>query len=343
MTGPIPGKKMFFGLALQSAQGTPVPGAKIDMWMPITGDPSLKATPQREIPGEYRYTMDERYAVITTGVNTEGGVNFTAYPSGGIEHALYGVFGNKAVAQQGATAAYLHTFTTGYQLPYFTGAKGHADLNMETFQDIIFRSLQLDFKPKSTIAVTTDMYGKYGGIGTAAVTPVYGTERPFTAPGIEIKLGGAVNSRCFSAMVKIDRGTVKQDTLTRSLESYFAAPITMNVTGSLNMLFEDYSEYEKFLGKTGATTFLEDDLLINSAKALNINVQGQQIVEGETDYYDNLTLDIPKILYDSYEIQSPIDNMMAANINFNAYYDIDTSKSASATVTSKLQAIATPV
>jgi len=124
MTGPIPGKKMFFGLALQSAQGTPVPGAKIDMWMPITGDPSLKATPQREIPGEYRYTMDERYAVITTGVNTEGGVNFTAYPSGGIEHALYGVFGNKAVAQQGATAAYLHTFTTGYQLPYSPVQRG---------------------------------------------------------------------------------------------------------------------------------------------------------------------------------------------------------------------------
>jgi hypothetical protein len=343
MTGPIPGKKMFFGLALQSEQGTPVAGADIDMWMPVTGDPSLKATPQRETPGEYRYTMDERYAVITTGVNTEGGVNFTAYPSGGIEHALYGVFGNKAVAQQGETAAYLHTFTTSYQLPYFTGAKGHADLNMEMFEDIIFRSLQLDFKPKATIAVTTDMYGKYGGIGTVAATPVYGTERPFTAPGIQITLGGAVNTQCFDAMVKIDRGTVKQDTLTRSLESYFAAPITMNVTGSLNMLFEDYSDYEDFLGATGATTFLEDDLLINSAKALNINVQGQQIVEGTPDYYDNITLDIPKILFESYEIQSQIDNMMAANINFNAYYDTVSSKSASATVMSKLQAISTPV
>lgn len=144
-------------------------------------------------------------------------------------------------------------------------------------------------------------------------------------------------------MVKIDRGTVKKDTLTRSLESYFAAPITMNVTGSLNMLFEDYSDYEDFLGATGATTFLEDDLLVNSAKALNINVQGQQIVEGTPDYYDNITLDIPKILFESYEIQSPIDNMMAANINFNAYYDTVSSKSASATVMSKLQAISTPV
>lgn len=341
MTGPIPGKKMYFGLALQSALGTPAPS--INTWMPITGEPGLKADPSRETPKEYRQTMDERYSVITTGIETGGDVKFTAYPSGGIEHALYGIFGSKAVTQQAATTAYLHDFTTNYQLPYFTAAKGHATLNMEKFQDLMFKSLQLEFKPKSTIAVTADLLGKYMDIATAAATPVYGTERPFTSPGIQISLGGAVNTKCFDLTLKIDRGTVKKDTLTRSLESFYAIPTTMNVTGSMNLLFEDYTEYDDFLGATGATTFQEDDLIVNSAKALNIEVQGQKIVTGTPNYYDKLVFDIPKILYDAVEIQSPIDNMMALNVTWNAFYDTTTSKSASAQVMSKLQSIAVPV
>ncbi|WP_321422765.1 phage tail tube protein [uncultured Methanobacterium sp.] len=330
----ISGKAVYAALAHQSAFGTP--NTTWQRFLPIAAKPGLKAKPNYEYPQELRKFHDRRYQKINKGVETGGDVKMTAYPSGGLEDWLLLIFGNVTSAQVGATAAYTHEFSRALTARFATLGIGYQNLNMETYSNILARSLELNFQPNNVIDITADLYGSFNGIATTAVaTPVYGTERPLTAPGVQMTLGGVVNTDITQCKVKIDRASIRKGVLARGLESWKGDYSTMDVTGQMTLLFNDWTEVEYYFGKAGATNFSEDNLISGSARAFNIDTIGQTIVTSPA-HRDTLTLDMPKISYDVMEIQSPYDDLITAQFDWSATYDSTTTKTASATVKSLL-------
>jgi hypothetical protein len=333
----ISGKAVYVSLAHQSAFGTP--NTTWQRFLPVAAKPGLKAKPNYEYPQELRKFHDRRYQKINKGVETGGDLKMTAYPSGGIEDWLYLIFGAVETTQEGITDAYTHEFTRALTAPFATVGIGYQNLNMETFQDILAKSLELNFQPNNVIDITADLHGKFNGIATAAVeNPIYGTERPLTAPGVQMTLGGMVNTDITQCKVKIDRASIRKAVLARGLESWKGDYSTMDVTGQMTLLFNDWDEVEYYFGKAGATNFSEDNLISGSARAFNIDTIGQTIVPDPL-HRDTLILDMPKISYDVMEIQSPYDDLITAQFDWSATYDATATKTASASVKSLLTQI----
>lgn len=337
----ISGKEVYVGLALQDTWD--VPETTFNRYLPVTDKPGIKATPNYQYPQELRKFHDRRYSKINTGVETGGDIKITAYPSGGLEDLLLYIFGDVTSAQVGSTAAYTHDFERALNAPYATLGIGYADLTMETYYNVMAKSLELNFQPNAVIDATLDTHAKFGGIARAAVaTPTYGTERPLTAPGVQMTLGGSVNTNITSCTVKIDRGTIRKGVLARGLDSWKGDYNTMDVTGQLVALFEDWDEVEYYFGATGATNFSEDNLITGSARALEIETRGQTIVTSPSILYDELTLDMPKISYDAAEIQTPYEDLCVVQFDWSATYDTGTTKTMSAQVQSLLTEIVSP-
>lgn len=336
----ISGKAVYVGMALQDTWDVAETG--FNRYLPVTAKPGLKAKANYEYPQELRKTHDRRYSKINKGVETGGDLKMTAYPSGGLEDWLLYIFGEVTSAQVGTTTAYTHDFTRGLDAPYATLGIGYQSLNMETYFNVMAKSLEMNFQPNNVIDLTVDLWGSFGGIAAAAVeTPTYGTERPLTAPGVQITLGGSVNTNITQCKVKIDRGTIRKGVLARGLESWKGNYGTMDVTGQMTMLFEDWDEVEYYFGAAGATNFSEDNLISGSARSLVLETLGQTIVTSPA-HRDTLTLTMPKISYDVAEIQAPYEDLCTVQFDWSATYDPSTSKTMSASVKSLLQSIVSP-
>ncbi|CAI4043382.1 MAG: phage tail tube protein [Euryarchaeota archaeon] len=334
----ISGKALYVGMAHQDVWGTPE--TTLNRFLPVTARPGLKAKPNYEYPQELRKTHDRRYSKINKGVETGGDVKMTCYPGGGLEDWLFLTFGEVETTQEGSTAAYNHAYSRGFNAPYATLGIGYQSLNMETFFNVIVRSLELNFQPNNVIDLTADLWGSFGGISQPEVaSPVYGTSRPLTAPGVQMTLGGSVNTDITQCKVKIDRGTIRKGVLARGLESWKGNYNTMDVTGQLTMLFNNWDEVEYFFGATDSVNFSEDNLITGSARALQIETLGQTIVP-TPPHRDTLLLDMPKISYDAMEIQSPYDDLITMQFDWSATYDSAATKTISAAVKSTLTTIA---
>jgi len=336
----IGGKAVYVGMALQDTWNTPE--NQFNRFLPVSAKPGLKPKPNYEYPQELRKFHDRRFSKINKGVETGGDLKMTCYPGGGLEDWLYLIFGLKTHTQQGATAAYLHEFSRGFDAPYATLGIGYQNLNMETYFNVIAKSLEMNFQPNNVIDLTVDLWGSFGGIARTAVeNPVYGTSRPLTAPGVQMTLGGSVNTDITQCKVKIDRGSIRKGVLARGLESWKGNYSTMDVTGQMTMLFNDWEEVEYFFGATGTVNFSEDNLISGSARALNIETLGQTIVPSPI-HRDTLTLDMPKVSYDVMEIQAPYEDLCTIQFDWSATYDPTTTKTASASVKSLLTSITSP-
>lgn len=338
---PVPGKALYTGMALQSALGTPAPS--INMWTPVTAQPSLQTKPNNTSPQEFRKFMDERFTVYRTGLNTSGGWQQAAYSSGGLLHALYGIFGNYTVAAHtGGTDIYDYTFNTDYSLPFFTVSMGYENLAMLTYQDYIFKSLQVDFKDNAAVNLTIDGIGRFEGLDRVAATPTYTSTRPLTNLGISVSLNSTQTAKVTDMSLKIDRATVKKDVFVQGFEHYAAAPTTMNVTGTATLLFADWSDYQMFMGAEGTTVFTQDDLPTTMFQQLDINVDGQVFKTGTPDICDNVHFTVPSIYWDTASPKPAFNDQMTLDVTFNAVFNPSSSNSISASAVSQLTDITVP-
>lgn len=317
------GKKGYFAWSLQNVEGTQE--TAFDCGVPIESEPKLAAKIETKYPKEYRKTDAERTSFIRTAISAEGDIEFSAYPGSGLEHAIYGVMGAQSSAAHGTSVlAYDNTFTVGTDLPIFSAAIGRDELNMETFKDLRMGKLDLKFDPGSDVKATVSLSGKPTGIGSSDITPSYGTERQFTFDDIGVTLGGSANCDIKNVSLSIDRGLKSLRTACASAgkgDNMFYATTTA-VEGSFTMLFQNYDEYEYYLGADGATTYSFDADEDSATRTLVITATGGLIDDTPTpDVYNQMVITIPKIYYESSVISMPFDDRMEVEFNFVALYD----------------------
>lgn len=338
------GKTGYVSLPLQANAGTPQ--ATSNLFLPVNEMPNWKTKITREWPKEYRGTTSEYTNFNTTKINSEGSLSVSAYPNGGLEHLLYGVLGAVSSSHLGSTAAYLHTFTVDQDPPIFTLGIGRDELNYERFGDCMFGKMSITMEPDSDIKISVDGNGRGGDISETYLTPSYNTERALTWLDLSVSLGGSTNCDVRKVSLDIDRGIKSERTAcsTAGYEDNVRYVTTTKVEGSIEMFFQDYTEYEYWLGTPGATEADPDADVDTMDRELVITATGENIVSSP-EHDDQLVITVPKIVYDDSTIDMPFDERMAISFDFKGTWDSGQSAGNEiihATVKSKLTALTTP-
>ena len=317
------GKQGYIGLAFQGSAGTAetVP----DVFIGTESWSGIKTQAPNYYSKEFRGAAFSEISHVYRKPNqsSSGSIEFPAYADA-LGYALHGVFG--AVSTSGDAEGYTNTYTMAETLPIWTVFKGVDDLNMEKFHDMMMKSMTLTAEQGENVMVSVDMEGASGDIATAAVTPTYQARRALNGADVSVSLGGSENCDVDRIEVSIDRGVQTNKTFCTSglgaWEPNFMYPTTVNIEGSFDMYFQDYNQYELFLGKDNNTVLTTDTYAVDDAdQALILTITGPEIKAGGAATKDTLTLTLPKILYDDYDLQVSYDDRVKASIAFKAMLD----------------------
>jgi len=317
------GKQGYIGLARQDTAGTAETTAEVfigtESWS------SIKTQAPNYYSKEFRGAVFSEISHVYRKPNqsSSGSIEFPAYADA-LGYALQGVFGS--VATTGDAEGYTNTFTMAETLPIFTVFKGVDDLNVEKFHDMMMKSMTLTAEQGENLMVSVEMEGASGDIATSALTPTYQTRRALNAADISVSIGGSPNCDIDKFEVTIDRGVQTNKTFcTTGLgawEPNFMYPTTISVEGSFDMYFQDFNQYELFLGKDNNTVLTTDTYSVDDADtALIFTATGPEVKSGGAATLDTLTLTLHKILYDDYDLQVTFDDRVKATIAFKAMLD----------------------
>ena len=313
------GKTAYCTMGLQTNQGTAA--ATMTMGIPVTDAPSIKAEVTRTQLQEFRKSSAEATDFLVTSIGSSSGLNAPAYPAGPLENMIYGVMGTKVTAP--VAAHFTHTFTAAQTLPYFTIYKGLDTLAVESFKDCQIGTLAFNMAADAQVTVDATIMGTPTGIGTAQVTPTYTTERAFSWTDASVKVATVANCDVTAMDLTIDRGlkSVRTACLAATpLVDNMVYPTTTKVTGSIEMFFEDYTEYSYWLGASGATAYSASASVATTKRALEITLTGAQI-DGTGPAYNKVVITIPQAVYSAADISTPFDDRMKIKFSFDAYWD----------------------
>ena len=328
------GKKSYVGIKRQAVAGTAETTATI--FMPVETFPTMKTTIAKNYAKEFRGHYAEVDNIYVVGMSSAGDISMAAYPDF-LTYALYGVFGTVSSSVV-ADAAYTHTITTAETLPIWTVFTGTDTLNVQKFPDQMLHTLQLSAQPGSDIQMTASFSGSAEDKITTSLTPTYGTQRALHYAGATVSIAGGVKCDVDTFQVSIDRGLQSNKTMcTTGIGAWnnnMQYPTTLTVDGSFDMYFQDYGEYEYWLGKTGSNAPVTDAYKVSDAtRALVFEVSGALI--GVTSR-DKLTLTVPSIVYDDSSISRSFDDRVKVTFNFKGVYDTGSTSVASAVMISKV-------
>jgi hypothetical protein len=331
----ISGKRSYIGLKRQAVAGTPETVPTI--FIPTEDFPDIKSQPANFYSKEYRGVYAENTKVYRKPtLSSSGTISASAYGNF-VSYAMYGVFGS--VTTTGDTEGYTHAYAAGEVLPIWTVFTGSGSLNMEKYSDMTMKSIKLGAAPSEDIKVDVELVGASGDIATAAVVPAYTILRPMNFADISISLGGSTNCMIESFDLTIDRGVQDKRVMCTSgltaWEPNKVYPTTINCEGSFVMYFENYTEYEYWLGKAGATKMTTDTYDSYDAKrALTITITGEEIKPSGAATRDSIVITLPEILYDDAKIERPYDDVLKVTFNFKSIFDsaAETAKAGTGTV-----------
>jgi hypothetical protein len=268
-------------------------------------------------------------------LSSAGTLSASAY-NNFVTYAMYGVLGGNTAA--GDAEGYTHTMVVDESLPIWTVMTGTDQLNMEKFHDMTMKSIKFAASPSEDVKVDVELSGASGDIATAKVTPTYTTIRPINHADVSISLGGAPNCMIESFELSIDRAVAEKRVMCQTgltaWEPNKVYPTTINCEGSFVMYFEDYDEYEFFLGKANATELTTDTFAQADAKrALVITMTGGEIKSGGAATKDSIVITVPQIVYDDAKIERPYDDVLKVTFNFKAMHDVAAETGAAGTGT----------
>jgi hypothetical protein len=331
-------------IQVQAAEGTvdAFSGGAGEVGLPITSQPSLKPVIEKEFKQYYKKLYNSASDYTVKRLAAEGSIECPAFPNGPLEAMLFGVFGDvQSTAIVNETTAYENVFVMDDTLPIFSAAVGRDTLDYQSFYDIRLGSLEVAMSPGDDVMLTSDILGKGGSIAAAqnAYTPIYTTARSFAFDDVGVSLGGAPNCDVTELSLKIDRGMKSMRTACAAAAKgdNMIYPTTIDVSGSMTLLFQDYSEYSYWLGGSGILDPTFDQTAADTKRALTITMAGDAIGDGAPADTGAFILTLPKIVYDSAEIDMPFDDRMMVKFDFKALHDSTAETALAGTGTIKAQ------
>jgi len=319
------GKKGYVGISRQDTAGTVETTAAIFL---ITEEwPSIKLNNPNYYAKEFRGAMGEIQNVYRKSSQGSAGAVSALATTDWLSYAWYGVLGKATTS--GDAAGYTHLCTADIAtLPIWTVFKGIGALEVEAYRDLTMKSLQMSFSPSERLKCSVDFEGGPLDKGTAALTPTYTTLRPLDYSDVAVSLGGAPNCNIESMDITVGRAPAFNKTMCTGNTAVIpnaVYPTTVTAEGSFTMLFEDYTEYEYWLGATGADVVATDGFAKASAvRALTITATSTGAHIGAGTTHDSITITIPSIIYDDADTEVTYDDRVRITFNWKAVHDATT-------------------
>ena len=315
------GKLGYMAIQVQEAEGTAdVFGTGTEgIGLPITDQPGIKPVIEKEFKNYYKKSSAEYSDYTVKRLAAEGDFSVPAFTKGPLEALLYGVFGTVDSTAIGVTTLYKNEFVMQDVLPIWSMAVGRDALNYQEFYDMRFGKLDIDFKAGDDITLKVNSNGKGGAIDNPAFTPVYTTDRSFAFDDVGVSLGGSANCNVTEMSISIDRGlkSLRTACLAAPKGDNMIYTSTIDVSGSMTLLFEDYTEYKYWLGGAAVEAPTFDQNAADTKRELIITARGEAV---STDNIE-MRLTMPRIVYDTAEIDMPFDDRMMIKFDFKALLD----------------------
>lgn len=304
-----------FGLAKESVRGTIMTAPT--KWYPV----------EKESEMNYKLTLLDDKALRgiaeefppNLGVKTGQGKIKMPLDAQTIGEFLQSLLGNvTSSTQQASSIAYKHVFLrtsaiqkTGYTffLDYGLVVKGYS---LSTVKKLVLTGavdqmvmMEADVLFKSEVTE---------GIGS----PAFPVNQYLGFNGVTVKVGGSANTDIRNWALNIDNNAAAQRTLSQSQDvADILVKGKMNIGGTFTIFFQDETERAKFLaGTSNSLEFLCEGAIIASSYKYTVDIL------------------LPKVYYKSYPFQD-VDGLLGANVEFDAKYDISTTKAIEVDVINK--------
>lgn len=302
-----------FGLAKETTRGTIMTAPT--KWYPL----------EKESTMDYKLTLIEDKALrgiaeeFPPNVGVKNGTGKIKMPLdaqtvGEFLQSLLGDVTSSTV--QGATVAYKHIFkrTAAIQKTGYTFFMDYG-LIVKGYSLSTIKKLTLTGGMDSIVMMDADVLFKSEvteGIGT----PAFPTNQYLGFNGVTVKVGGTASSDIRSWTLNIDNNAAVHRTLTQSQDvSDILVKGKMNIGGTFTIYFQDETERAKFLaGTSNSLQFLCEGAIIASTYKYTVDVT------------------LPKVYYKAYGFND-VDGLLGANVEFDAKYDISTTKAIEVDVT----------
>jgi len=234
--------------------------------------------------------------------------DFPVEPETIIGELLLGVFGSVSSAQQGGTAAYLHTFTPADTLPSYTTRIG-VEQTERILPGCLVEALTVKFAHDKDLQATAEILSGFpetkASIGTPTISSLQALNMLDAASILTIATVSKRNliydlELTIKNNIPFDRGDLSGRTFATKRVGQ------REITGKLSAYFDDTTEYDRFIAGNEFT--------------LIITAQGPVIA---STYYYKLNFELRKCIYlkDVVPDVKPQNEPLVVDAPFKAFYD----------------------
>jgi hypothetical protein len=225
---------------------------------------------------------------------------------------LMALFGADSPAQQGGSAAYLHTFSIADVPPSYTVRKG-VEIDEEILAGCLFSKLSVKFTAKDGVKVSASFYNTKLKTSGVIGSPSLSQLRAFPCMNLSAAAGNLTiatvdkRSLIYECQIDIERAIPYNNVFnlaSREMSALKAGGVS--VSGKLSAIFNSNTERDRVLAGTPFT--------------LVVNIAGDLIAD---TYYYSLGFDLRNCVYLSggSPAVKDADEPLVADMSFRAHYD----------------------
>lgn len=297
-----------FGLKKEGTRGTAE--TTVTRYLPVGASSEFNYV--RELVNSDHVVGSKVRLAPVAGVKTGTGqlVDIWAEPNN-IGELILSLLGSVSSAQQGGSAAYLHSFSqlTTHQHPGYTmylGRDSSYKYNMSTVKKL---SLVGDVDQPISLAADILFITEAAG---PSLTPTLASPAPLIFKDTAFKIAGSTNQNVRSWSMDIDNGAFAKRALAQSYDiADILVAAKIMISGKFILWHESATERDKFIAGTSSDI--------------------QMLAEGATiasTYKYTLDVDTPEVFYKAFPFIDQ-DGILASEVEYEAFYDVADTKQVS--------------
>ncbi|MCK5616145.1 hypothetical protein KAR91_80520 [Candidatus Pacearchaeota archaeon] len=238
-------------------------------------------------------------------------------PNGHLGYWLGMAIGAESSAQQGGSAAYLHTYTPADDLKTFSMWYKRGGNQQVVIPYGLVNTLLLEQAPNDVLRSTVGLFGQTETIDASDITTADTYDTAGAFHNMDLAVTGPTNAaKVYKSSILIDnKYDVEKGKVHGSRFYEDAVPGKRAITGTLEMWFNDDGDYQSFWGSSSDTTPDVDGEF--STIPLNFKWDTNKIIADTYEY--TLEIDIPEVLYKTNTVT--IEDRIKQVINWSAQYD----------------------
>lgn len=288
----------------------------------FTGDPGINPTQNviRQPTVHGRSVMKH----ILGGYSVNGSIPLMVEPEGILGWFLKWGLGSVSSTQEGATGAYTHTFTPADTIKSFTTWMKRGGNQQIKIPYCVVSGISLNQSVDAGLEATVDFFGQKDEIADDFGTASYSTLSPFKNSDLTVSIDGSTTGQAaqvHNSSIEISNDISADDGKVHGSRFYSSlVPGIFGVNGSMDLWFDDDSEYERFWGD-GSTPATSPE---ESSGTVPLVFTWDTGIEADTGNNYKLVVTIPAAVYETTSV-SVGGNRVVQSVSWFGEYDASAS------------------